>query len=61
MYRFYICFTIKQLKNKEDVAMKNNIPKKMMGMKLPGNSTVESGEFDVPTPGYGQAEPDMIM
>lgn len=34
--------------------MKNNIPKKMMGMKLPGNSTVESGEFDVPTPGYGQ-------
>lgn len=30
------------------------IPKKMMGAILPGNSTVELREFDVPTPGYGQ-------
>lgn len=34
--------------------MKFEIPKKMLGMKLPGNSTVESGEYDVPTPGHGQ-------
>ena len=27
---------------------------KMMGAILPGNSTVELKEFDVPTPGYGQ-------
>lgn len=30
------------------------IPKKMIGATLPGNSTVEMKEFDVPTPGYGQ-------
>lgn len=34
--------------------MKFNIPEKMMGMKLPGNSTVEAGEYDVPKPGHGQ-------
>ena len=28
--------------------------KKMMGAVLPGNSTVELREFDVPTPGHGQ-------
>ncbi|MDD2213069.1 alcohol dehydrogenase catalytic domain-containing protein [Oscillospiraceae bacterium HV4-5-C5C] len=27
---------------------------KMMGAVLPGNSTVELKEFDIPTPGYGQ-------
>lgn len=30
------------------------IPKKMTGAILPGNSTVELREFDVPEPGYGQ-------
>ena len=30
------------------------IPKKMIVAILPGNSTVELREFDVPTPGYGQ-------
>lgn len=34
--------------------MERNIPKKMLGMKLPGNATVQAGEFDVPTPGHGQ-------
>ena len=34
--------------------MKYELPKKMLGMKLPGNSTVKAGEFDVPVPGYGQ-------
>lgn len=32
----------------------NMIPEKMMGAILPGNSTVELKEFDVPTPGHGQ-------
>jgi len=27
---------------------------KMKGAILPGNSTVELREFDIPTPGYGQ-------
>ena len=27
---------------------------KMLGAILPGNSTVEMKEFDMPTPGYGQ-------
>ena len=30
------------------------IPEKMIGAILPGNSTVELKEFDVPEPGYGQ-------
>ncbi len=30
------------------------IPSKMTGAILPGNSTVELKEFDVPTPGHGQ-------
>ena len=34
--------------------MKYELPEKMLGMKLPGNSTVEAGEYDVPKPGYGQ-------
>ncbi len=32
----------------------NAIPQKMMGVVLPGNSTVEFREYDVPEPGYGQ-------
>ncbi len=31
-----------------------SIPKKMMGAILPGNSTVELREFDVPTPKHGE-------
>ena len=31
-----------------------SIAKKMTGAILPGNSTVEFREFDVPKPGYGQ-------
>ena len=31
-----------------------DIPKKMTGAMLPGNSTVAFGEFDVPTPGHGE-------
>ena len=34
--------------------MDNNIPKKMLGMKLPGGAKVETVEVDVPTPGHGQ-------
>jgi Threonine dehydrogenase and related Zn-dependent dehydrogenases len=34
--------------------MSDVLAKKMLGMKLPGNSTVQAGEFDVPTPGTGQ-------
>lgn len=34
--------------------MKYEIPRRMLGMKLPGNSTVEAGEYDVPSPGHGQ-------
>lgn len=30
------------------------IPEKMTGVVLPGNSTVEFREYDVPEPGYGQ-------
>ena len=30
------------------------IPKTMIGATLPGNSTVEMKEFEVPTPGHGQ-------
>ena len=30
------------------------IPKKMLGAILPGNSSVELKEFDVPPPGPGQ-------
>ncbi len=30
------------------------LPKSMVGATLPGNSTVEMKEFEVPTPGYGQ-------
>lgn len=32
----------------------SSLPEKMMGGILPGNSTVELKEFDVPKPGYGQ-------
>ena len=32
----------------------NAIPDKMMGVVLPGNSTVEFREYDVPEPGHGQ-------
>jgi threonine dehydrogenase-like Zn-dependent dehydrogenase len=32
----------------------NAIPQKMMGVVLPGNSTVEFREYDVPEPGFGQ-------
>src|SRR5574344_1918243 len=28
--------------------------KTMMGVKLPGNNSVEFGQFEIPTPGYGQ-------
>ncbi len=31
-----------------------DIPKKMIGAMLPGNSTVTFGEFDVPVPGHGE-------
>lgn len=31
-----------------------NVPKKMIGMMLPGNDKVEMAEYDVPTPGHGQ-------
>ncbi|MFP4697287.1 MAG: zinc-dependent alcohol dehydrogenase family protein [Eubacteriales bacterium] len=34
--------------------MNKKIPKKMLGMKLPGGAVVESGIYDVPTPGPGQ-------
>jgi len=34
--------------------MKEKIPSRMLGMKLPGGAQVKSGEFDVPTPGTGQ-------
>jgi len=34
--------------------MKYEPHKKMLGMKLPGDSTVSAGEYDVPSPGYGQ-------
>ena len=34
--------------------MSVEIPKKMLGMKLPGGEKVTSGEFDVPRPGHGQ-------
>ncbi|MFQ7497388.1 MAG: alcohol dehydrogenase, partial [Blautia coccoides] len=30
------------------------LPKKMAGAILPGNSSVEMKEFDVPKPGHGQ-------
>ena len=30
------------------------IPKTMMGATLPGNSTVEMKEFEVPKPGHGE-------
>ncbi len=30
------------------------IPKKMTGAMLPGNSSVEMGYFDVPEPGHGE-------
>jgi threonine dehydrogenase-like Zn-dependent dehydrogenase len=33
---------------------KKIIPKSMIGATLPGNSTVEMKEFEVPTPGFGQ-------
>lgn len=36
------------------MAHEHNVPEKMMGAILPGNSTVELKEFDVPTPGHGQ-------
>ena len=36
-----------------DMAVKM-IPKSMIGAILPGNSTVELKEFEVPTPGHGQ-------
>jgi len=32
----------------------NAIPQKMMGVLLPGNSTVEHREYDVPEPAHGQ-------
>ena len=38
----------------EEINMEMNIPKKMLGMKLPGGAKVEAVEVDVPTPGYGQ-------
>ena len=34
--------------------VKKIIPKSMRGATLPGNSTVEMKEFEVPTPGFGQ-------
>jgi threonine dehydrogenase-like Zn-dependent dehydrogenase len=34
--------------------MYENIPQKMLGMKLPGGDRVLADEFDVPRPGYGQ-------
>ncbi len=34
--------------------MAGKLPKKMQGAILPGNSTVELREFDVPTPGHGE-------
>lgn len=34
--------------------MKYELPRRMLGMKLPGDSTVAAGEYDVPTPGHGQ-------
>ena len=34
--------------------VKKIIPKTMVGATLPGNSTVEMKEFEVPVPGYGQ-------
>lgn len=34
--------------------MNQQIPKKMLGMKLPGGGKVESCECDVPVPGHGQ-------
>ena len=34
--------------------VKKIIPKSMRGATLPGNSTVEMKDFEVPTPGYGQ-------
>ncbi len=34
--------------------MSGLLPKKMVGMKLPGGAKVESGEYDVPLPGPGQ-------
>lgn len=34
--------------------MSEILPKKMMGMKLPGGARVTSGEYDVPVPGPGQ-------
>ncbi|MDL2295767.1 zinc-binding dehydrogenase [Lachnospiraceae bacterium OttesenSCG-928-E19] len=34
--------------------MHKQLPEKMLGMKLPGGSKVESGYFDVPKPGHGQ-------
>ena len=33
---------------------KKIIPTSMLGATLPGNSTVEMKEFEVPTPGFGQ-------
>lgn len=36
------------------VILPKSISKKMVGATLPGNSTVELKEFDVPEPGYGQ-------
>ena len=34
--------------------MSYEVPKKMIGMKLPGGDRVEQVEQDVPKPGYGQ-------
>lgn len=34
--------------------MSYEVPKKMIGMKLPGGDQVEQVEQDVPKPGYGQ-------
>ena len=34
--------------------MRNEIPKKMIGMKLPGGAKVQQVEQDVPAPGHGQ-------
>ena len=34
--------------------MRNEIPKKMIGMKLPGGAKVQQVEQDVPVPGHGQ-------
>lgn len=38
----------------KDENIKFTIPKKMLGMKLPGNEIVQAGMFEVPKPGVGQ-------